>query len=149
MSMPRTSRTTASASSMAGGVSESTAAVYVQAREYGTHEASDRGAHLTAVAHPRDRARLPGAGRVGAADAGRPRRLRAARRAGAAVPQLVARRARAVRDPLDGRAAAAARSPAPADAARPAPRGAARDGAARRYRAVHAAVLHRRRVGAR
>src|SRR5262249_47721970 len=38
---------------------------------YTSDEASEHGTHLPALADPRDRPRLPGGGRLGAADAGR------------------------------------------------------------------------------
>ena len=110
-------------------------------------------AHLTALAHPRDRARLPGGGRVGAADAGRPRTTsRGWSRLVASVPQLVAPssvRCSRSAGRWAGCCASIARAGCAEPAARPAARGPARDRAARHATApVHAAVLHRRRVGA-
>src|SRR5215468_10527683 len=122
-----------------------------------THETPGCRAHLAAMADPRAHAGLPGRGRVGAADAGRPRRLPPAgaevllrRRVARRLP----RRPRALGDAMEARAAARLGRPgrrpgfSGADAPRPAAGGPARRPVRPRppRPPLHAALPARRRV---
>src|SRR5262249_57085504 len=74
-----------------------------------THETPGCRAHLAAMADPRAHAGLPGRGRVGAADARRPRRLPPARAEvllRTRVARPLPRRPRALGAPLEGPAGA-------------------------------------------
>src|SRR5439155_20354940 len=122
------------------------------------HEAPGYRAHLPALADPRSHPGLPAGGRVGAADARRPRGLPSAGPADRLVragTEFLRRRPHALRDPVEARGRARPRPPAGrpgrqgAEPARPVAGGSARHNARLGLpRApLHPAVLPRRRVG--